>query len=209
MDLIELYDAYREAPGWKHLRKEGIKLVPGRGAKRPAVMILGEAPGAEENLVGKPFVGRSGRLLNQLMGLAGLRAEPEYEDAPPGEQRQEVEPANTFITNVVKYRPPGNRTPTRDEIKQSVRWIRKEWIALGKPTVIVTVGATPLACIAPEHLPVSDSAGHVKQLKSGVSRPVVWPMFHPAYALRNPGLQPVVEEHWQDFGQWLREEGIT
>jgi len=209
MDLIDLYEEYREDPAFEHLRGEHIKLVPGRGNERPSVMILGEAPGAQENLHGEPFVGRSGHLLDQLMREAGLYADDQWrypmdsDDDPP----EVAIYANTFITNTVKYRPPANRTPSRREIEASRPWILKEWKILGKPKVIITTGAVPLACIKPELLPVSDAAGRPFVLKP--STLTLWPMFHPAFALRNKPMRPVVERHWQDLGEWLQGEGIT
>src|SRR4030065_2806620 len=114
MDLIDLRVAYEESGEFSHLAVQHIKYVPGRGSKSPVAMLIGEAPGASENLHGKPFVGRSGRVLDQLMQIARLRADDVVDvpiDVDSGEP-EVGERANVYVTNTVKYRPPGNRTPT-------------------------------------------------------------------------------------------------
>lgn len=206
MDLIDLYEEYRDCRDFNQLRAPHTRIVTGRGSPRPIAMILAEPPGAQEDLKGKPFVGRAGHLLDQLMLLAGLRAEPEYEDAPPGEARQETAPANVFITSVIKYQPLGNRMPSRQEIDRSLPWVRKEWSVLRRPPVIVTMGPVSTACISPMLLPISRSAGEPQPIAAG--GPTVWPMYPPSHALRNPSIQPVVEEHWTVLGLWLKKEGL-
>ncbi len=197
MDLIDLREAYEEAGEFAHLKEPHIKYVPGRGSEKPVAMLLGEAPGATENLEGKPFVGRSGRVLDQLMALAGLSADPD----------DEARAYNAYITNTVKYRPPGNRTPTRAEIEKSLSWIRKEWKILGRPPIIVTIGAVPTRCILKDRYSMTELAGQPQPIAAG--GPIVWPMFHPAHALRNPSMRPVCEEDWQALGAWLKEEGLA
>lgn len=188
MDLIDFSEEYRASDDFRHLQTPGTFYVPGRGSERPRVMLLGEAPGATENLERKPFVGASGRVLGGLMELAGLSEE------------------NTYITNTVKFRPPGNRTPTAEEVVRSRRWIRQEWKILRKPPVIVAVGRVPLACVGPHFTPISNYAGRPQLARD--SALIIWPMFHPAYALRNPPIRPECELHWQKLGAWLNEEGL-
>lgn len=188
MDLIDLREEYCESPDFKHLAVPFTYYVPGRGSERPRVMLLGEAPGATENNERKPFVGASGRVLDGLMGLAGLSGE------------------NAYITNTVKFRPPGNRTPTKTEIQKSTPWIGKEWKILRCPPVIVTIGRVPLACAGAYWGPLSEVVA--KPFKTRNGNVNIWPMFHPAYALRNPRIRPVCEEHWHALGAWLKEEGL-
>lgn len=184
MSLAEIYDEIREDKAFEHMRTPGIVLVPGEGSSRPAVLIVGEAPGATENTTQRPFTGASGKVLRSLItDCAGLEAD------------------DYFITNVVKYRPSGNRTPVPYEVQRSMSYLRKEWAALGRPSVIVAVGGTAKNAFAP-HLPgVTQSAGHAYPLKGGIR---LYPMLHPAYGLRNPDVRPVMERHWEAFGDWFR-----
>lgn len=120
-DLDDVYREIKDDPYWDHLRLPGIAFVPGYGQRtRPSVMIVGEAPGATENHRQRPFCGPSGRVLDHLMDVAGLRLGARREDPPGHGDKTDpapfTDPANAFVTNVVKYRPPGNRTPTINEI---------------------------------------------------------------------------------------------
>lgn len=197
MDLIDFREAYCQSPDFRHLAVPFHYYVPGRGSERPKVMLLGEAPGALENNERKPFVGASGRVLGGLMELAGL-----YADADGAAQFAN----NTYITNTVKFRPPGNRTPTKEEIHKSKPWIAKEWKILRRPPVIVTVGAVPLACAGARWGNLSQYIAQPFKTRNG--NVTIWPMYHPAYALRNPPIRPRCEEHWQALGAWLQEEGL-
>jgi len=180
--LEAVYQAIHEDPYWETLRVNGIRLVPGYGQpdpKRCKVMIVGEAPGATENAKGRPFCGPSGRVLNMLMAAAGLRLDDEQPRRDEeGYIAEYGEPANAFVTNVVKYRPPGNRTPTLYDIMhskgdpqflgygrgpakpveggkqealrlQAAGSLRAEWRALGGPKVIVCVGGVAHSAMSP------------------------------------------------------------
>lgn len=187
MILADVYEAYREDPAFSHLRTDGIVLVPGEGSSNPTVFIVGEAPGATENTQQRPFVGASGAVLRSLIDdVAGLR------------------PGHHFITNVVKYRPPGNRTPTWEEVDASRPHLRAEYGALGSPPVIVTVGRPARDAIMPEWADgILTTAG--KRFELGTDR-TLWTMVHPSYALRNKAYRPYMEQHWTEFGDWIREE---
>lgn len=213
MDLIDFAEEYRESPDFRHLQTEHIHYVPGRGSERPTAMLLGEAPGATENLERKPFVGPSGRVLAGLMGLAGLSAEDNLCNGGCGDQHAQGDCphrpeqfANVYITNAIHFRPPGNRTPTGVEIERARPWVRKEWKILRRPPVIVTIGAVPLKCIAPTRGSITKTVAQPFQTKE--DGPTIWPMYHPAYALRNPPIRPECELHWQKLGAWLKEEGL-
>lgn len=202
-DLDELYDAYRCDDSFTGLRGEHIRLVPGTGAREPAALIVGEAPGAQENLRQIPFCGPSGKLLRRLMSLAGLSAEYGYaiDDAPPT-------PPNTYITNTVKYRPPLNRTPTRQEVVDSLPYLREEYRLLGKPKLIIPVGSVAKVALAPDVKgSISSVAGTIVERK-GIQYCF---MFHPAYVLRQKQAgSPMYEkakQHWIDLGEWRREAG--
>jgi DNA polymerase len=184
--LAEVYEAVRADKAFDDLRTPGIVLVPGEGSSRPNIMIVGEAPGATENTAKRPFVGASGKVLRSLItDCAGLKPE-EY-----------------FITNIVKYRPPGNRTPTPREVHLSLVHLRAEWYALGRPKVLIAVGATALSAIRPECGGVMRAAGNSYAISGGRT---LWPMVHPAYGLRNKDFQPTMEKHWEQFGICYREE---
>jgi uracil-DNA glycosylase len=184
--LEDVYEAIRQDEVWDHMRTEGIVLVPGEGASRPNVMIVGEAPGASENTAKRPFVGASGKVIRSLLDAVA-----------------ELNPSDYFITNVVKYRPSGNRTPVPYEVSRAIPYLRREWSALGCPRVLVAVGGTAKNALAP-HLPgVLQSAGQPYLLSGGRT---LWPMLHPAYGLRNPAVRPKMEEHWANFGEWYRKE---
>lgn len=184
--LEDVHEAIRQEAAFSQLRTPGIVLVPGEGHSQPNILIVGEAPGATENTAKRPFCGASGRILRSLItDAAGLQD------------------ADYFITNVVKYRPPGNRTPFPEEIEAAVPYLRREWSALGCPGVIVAVGAVALLALAPDMPSVTKAAGKPVVLKGGRA---LWPMFHPAYGMRNKSIRPIMEKHWTELGRWYREE---
>lgn len=183
--LEDVYEEMREDKVWDHMRTEGVVLVPGEGSSSPNVMIVGEAPGATENTAKRPFVGASGKVLRSLITeVAKLPAE------------------DYFITNVVKYRPSGNRTPVPYEVNNAVPYLRREWAALGCPRVIVAVGGTAKNALAPELPSVSMIAGNLQDRGRGQ---YLMPMYHPAYGLRNAAIRPEMEAHWDAFGRWYRD----
>lgn len=186
--LAEIYEAYRADPAFDHLRTDGIRLVPGEGARSAArVLIVGEAPGAVENTEGRPFVGASGAVLRSLIADVAMLREKDY-----------------FITNTVKYRPPGNRTPDWTEIEASLPYLRAEYRAIGSPKVLVAVGAVAYSAF------YANSRRHGVLQVSGKPMPLgpgwLVPMIHPAYGLRNAKARPRMEDDWDQFGNWFREE---
>lgn len=181
--LLDVYNEIEEDSRWGHLRKPGIRLVQGDGlasAEDARVMLIGEAPGAQENGQGKPFVGASGKMLSQLLGLAGL-------------ERSEV-----FVTNVVKYRPPGNRTPNTREVLVGQESLRKEWSIL-RPALTICIGAT--AHLAAHPLGQTAALGRVRYQMHGTPAHKVCSVYHPAFGLRNPKAQPDIERDWEWIGE--------
>lgn len=192
--LLDLYESYREDPAFEHLRSytSNIRLVEGEGSVCPRILVVGEAPGATENVQGRPFVGASGRVIRSMMAQIGLSEK------------------SWFITNVVKYRPPGNRAPTPEEIEASRPYLRREWKILGRPKVIVTAGATALTAILSCREPMGRVAGVPHALPDG--KTWLYPMFHPAFALRDRRFRPEFTRHWEEFSRWLDEmkkEGLA
>jgi uracil-DNA glycosylase len=139
--------------------------VPGEGNPDAEVMLVGEAPGATEDALGRPFVGRAGRLLDTALAEAGLARE------------------DVWITNVVKARPPGNRDPKPAEVAHWLPVLERE-LALVAPRVVVPLGRHALAHFAPG---VRISDVHGTALPFGER--VLYPLYHPAAALRGTRLR--------------------
>lgn len=190
--------------GWwgRHSKEFNSVYVEGEGLEDyPPVMIIGEAPGAEEVVRARPFVGASGIVLRQLMATAGL-----FTGYTP-----EFGTANVWLTNVCKFRPPNNRTPTEPEIKELRPLLRYEWLAIGRPRTIITVGSTALYAVTGERWSVLQTAGQcwtIHSARSGCDFNV-WPMVHPAFALRNKEVQPLLERDWNTLGNWLTKRGVV
>ncbi|MFN8591308.1 MAG: uracil-DNA glycosylase [Thermomicrobiales bacterium] len=159
------------------LHRTRTQSVPGEGPPDARVMLIGEAPGWNEDQQGRPFVGAAGKFLEELLAKAGLT-------------RSEV-----FINNIVKSRPPGNRDPLPDEIAACVPWLERQ-IEVIDPDVIVTLGRFSMAQWFPGER-ISRIHGQPKQ----VGRRLIVPMYHPAAALHQQALRATIEE---DFGRLPR-----
>lgn len=200
--LEDLYEEIRQDKEFAHLRRGKNRLVPGEGnSDDPIAFIIGEAPGAAEAMQLRPFIGPAGKVLRELMELAELWATPGVSHIR----------TNVWLTNVLKYRPPSNRTPTEFEIKKARPYIRDEWILVGKPNVVIPVGGVALSCLMGKQQSIMRFAGKPMHIPSRATigdpfaKPLtVWPMVHPAYALRNEQIRPTVETHWEQLGEWLR-----
>ena len=170
MDAVDaLREEVREHAGCGFaICAEATQLVPGDGPADAEVVIVGEAPGASEDKQGRPFVGRAGKLLDQLLEEAGLSRE------------------SVYVTNVVKARPPGNRDPKADEVAHHRPWLERE-LELIDPQLVVPLGRHALRHFAPEH---KISQVHGQVLESGSRR--LFPLYHPAAALRSPPLREVL-----------------
>jgi DNA polymerase len=148
--------------------EQATNLVPGEGSARADVVVVGEAPGAREDAEGRPFVGRAGRLLDELLAEAGLA-------------REEV-----FITNVLKARPPRNRDPRADEIAHHLGWLQAQ-LAVIRPRLLVPVGRHALKRFAPDAA-IGEVHGRVIE-RDGRT---LFPMYHPAAAMHNQRLLPTL-----------------
>lgn len=182
--------------GWRSAFPELSEVyVPGEG-DNPIAVIIGEAPGAQEETKRRPFVGTSGAVLRQLMDTAGLWATDLPDSACPD--------ANCWLTNVVKFRPPKNRKPTPLEIKAARPWLRMEWEAIGKPRLIIPIGSTALEAVFGRWVPLHKVSGRVIMCTSREGLELaVWPMLHPSFGLRNPVMQPLLEQDWSRLRVWL------
>ncbi len=164
------------------LRDTATQLVFADGAEAARIMLIGEAPGAEEDRIGRPFVGPAGQLLDKMLASIGL-------------DRSLVR-----IVNVVPWRPPGNRAPTESEIAVCQPFLHRH-IALIRPDVLVLLGATAARAM----LPAADRNTGIRRLRGGwrsleipgieTGIPAL-PTYHPAYLLRTPGAK---REAWLDL----------
>jgi len=160
--LEELYAPYRTCT--RLLVENGSKnIIFGEGSPDAKIMFIGEAPGANEDKLGRPFVGRSGKLLNKILESAGLK-------------REEV-----FITNIVKVRPPNNRKPYPQELQRG-RDLLFHQIDIIKPKVICTLGASALEGLLDKKVAMKQMRGTPFTLHGTT----IFPTFHPAFILRNP-----------------------
>ncbi len=148
-------------------------LVFGEGSPSARLMFIGEAPGAEEDLQGRPFVGAAGQVLNNLLNKLGL-------------QREEV-----YIANVVKSRPPGNRDPEPDEIEACLPFLKKQ-IAAIRPQVIVTLGKIATQALLGTKEPITKIRGQWQRY----DHIRVMPTFHPSYLHRFPQER---KKTWEDM----------
>lgn len=163
-DLHKLKDEM-EMDNTLPLKNETNKLVFGSGNTKADILICGEAPGVKENMLGLPFVGQSGKLLDKLLLLAGL-------------ERKKV-----FITNIVHHRPPENRDPLPNEIESYGKYL-DQIINIIKPKIIITLGRFSMNKFLPD---VFISQVHGKKFDIAVDgrQIAVIPMYHPAASLRN------------------------
>jgi uracil-DNA glycosylase family 4 len=175
-----LDDLRQVISGFEHCElKRGAKnTVFGDGNATARVMIVGEAPGRDEDIEGRPFVGRAGQLLDRMLEAIGLsRTSPDAQNA-------------VYITNVSPWRPPSNRTPDAAEIAMLLPFVQRH-IELADPDVIVMVGNTPCQALLGQ-TGITRLRGNWAQV---LGKPAL-PMFHPAYLLRNPAAK---REAWADL----------
>ena len=155
------------------LAEQATQLVFGDGNPKAEVVFIGEAPGKNEDLQGKPFVGASGKFLDEMLEMIGLKR------------------SDIYITNIVKYRPPNNRDPKPEEKKVFLPYLQSQ-LEVIQPKVVVTLGRHSMNCFLPD-LQISKVHGQPKRVKlslkehaGDVLEVVILPLFHPAAALYNP-----------------------
>ena len=160
------------------LSEKRTQVVFGTGSPRARLMFVGEGPGYEEDRQGLPFVGRAGQLLNRILQAMGM-------------SREEV-----YIANIVKCRPPENRTPLPDECDTCSPFLFRQ-IAILRPRVICALGSVAVQTLLKTSSSISRLRGEFRCLEDGTP---VMPTFHPAYLLRNPEKK---KEVWEDMKKIL------
>jgi len=165
-------------------------LVHGEGKTGARVMLIGEAPGEQETLQRRPFVGKAGKNLDEFLELAGIN-------------RDEL-----YVSNTVKFRPTKisqagrvvNRPPTREEVKLFLPWLKRE-IELVSPEVVVSLGNVPLKALMGGKVVIGDVHGSFQDAE-GVR---LYPMYHPASLIYNPSLRKTYAEDICRLAAWLKE----
>ena len=169
------------------LRRGAIQTVPGNGVYDTHIMFIGEAPGRDEDRTGLPFVGKSGKLLRDTMSDFG------------------IDPETVLITNVVKCRPPGNRTPCRLEVLWCIKWLYAQINAV-RPYLIVAVGGTALSTLTDVQNGVSKSHGNFfKTIDIYWHRYNLYSMYHPSAVLRDPELKSVFTADMERLSTWIKQ----
>ena len=169
-------------------------LVHGEGEAGARVMLIGEAPGQQETLARRPFVGKAGKNLDEFLEMA------------------EIDRSQLYVSNTVKFRPTRvsaagrivNRPPTREEINLFLPWLRRE-IELVRPQAVVTLGNVPLRALTASRATIGEMHGQFMQA-DGLE---IYPMYHPASIIYNPSLREVYAADVRRLGQWLRENAAN
>ena len=176
MKQASALDALRDEILATHVTPEleagAIQLVMGDGNPNADIVFIGEAPGKQEDEQGLPFVGASGKFLNEMLAVAGLKRE------------------DVYITNIVKYRPPNNRDPLPEEKKEFWPYLMRQ-LEIIKPKVVITLGRHSGAAFIPD-LVISRDHGHSRTVKYHDYEFLVIPLYHPAAALYNGSMRQVL-----------------
>lgn len=184
LELDKIAQEIREFKGLE-IAKNCLNAVPGEGDPDAKIMFIGEAPGADEDAQGRPFVGRSGQLLRQTITESNIKID------------------KVFITNIVKYRPPENRDPDPSEIEVCKNWLDRQ-IQLIKPPTIVTLGRFSMAKFLP-NAKISQVHGQGQYMEFFGDKYFLVTMYHPAFAIRGTNH---LNEFKKDF-EGLRQMAIN
>lgn len=168
-ELDELKHAIESADLTPELAGQATQLVFGAGNPDAKIVFIGEAPGKQEDLQGLPFVGASGRFLDEMLAAA------------------DMERADVYITNIVKYRPPNNRDPSLEEKREFWPYLMKQ-LEVINPRVVITLGRHSGTAFIPD-LVISRDHGHARMVCYRDSEFLVIPLYHPAAALYNGGMR--------------------
>ena len=184
-DLVALLEEVRSCRRCP-LAETRTRVVFGAGNADAELMFVGEAPGREEDLHGLPFVGRAGKLLDDLLGGVGLAR------------------GDVFITNVLKSRPPGNRDPQPDEIEACKPYLFRQ-IELIEPRVVSTLGNFATKLLTRSGRGIMSVAGRAQVQELGGRRVRVYPLCHPAAALRTPATLERLRSDFRGLPELLAE----
>ena len=149
------------------LKKSATNIVFADGNPKSKIMLIGEGPGSNEDQEGLPFVGRAGALLDKMLASINLDRK------------------NVYITNVVNYRPPGNRRPTEEEIAKYLPYLKKH-IEIINPKILVLLGSTALNALIGNKIVISKARGQWIEKQFGECKTSVIVTFHPAFLIRQP-----------------------
>lgn len=186
VDIIDVWDQVMEDEALASLRRDGRTLIPGRGSNPALVFVVSRAPDATEDVKHKLLTGKVGRsILSLIRDAAGIKE-------------------HWWYTTISKYHT--NRALFQPEIDACVPHVRNEWVAVGMPGVIVTIGGTPLHALKP------DIRGRATNIVGrpvyGGKNSVIWPMRNVSAAVADATLRDEVEADWDRLGKWLREGGV-
>jgi DNA polymerase len=169
------------------LAETRTQTVFARGNPEAKLCFIGEAPGADEDATGIPFVGRAGQLLDKMIGAMGLSPE-----------------RDVYVCNIIKCRPPGNRKPTPEETDACIPHLHEQ-LAVVQPRVIVALGNTAVATLLGTTLGISKIRGQWKLYR----QMLVMPTYHPSYLLRpSPQQSEAKREAWEDLQSVMKELGL-
>lgn len=157
-----------------NLARNRNNVIFGEGNLNAGIFIIGEAPGRHEDMQGRPFVGKSGQLLDKILAACGFTRN-----------------GHVFISSIVKCRPPDNRVPTQQEVVACMPWLLKQ-IELINPVILVLLGATALKYMTGPDLKITRVRGNWINCQNRLAMPV----YHPAALLRDPSLK---KDTWEDF----------
>jgi len=167
------------------LKKSATNMVFSDGNPKSKIMLIGEAPGANEDEEGLPFVGRAGALLDKMLAAIDL-------------DRKKV-----YISNIINYRPPDNRRPTEDEVKRYLPYITKH-IEIINPKILVLLGSTAMNALIGNEVVISKMRGKWIEKKFGNCKTSVIITFHPAFLMRQPAQKKMA---WVDL-KMIRDKKI-
>ena len=188
MRLEKLKDEIRAMVKAVYPDREWV-LVFGEGPAQARLMLVGEAPGEQEAMLGRPFVGKAGKLLDAFITGTGLTR------------------AQMYVTNTVKFRPSRvskagrvvNRTPTQEEIAAFLPFLKKE-IAQVDPACVVTLGNVPLRALLGEKETIGQAHGQMRRQEDRL----YFPMYHPASMIYNPGLKAIFAQDMEKLSQLIK-----
>jgi len=156
------------------LAREATNLVMGDGDINASIVFIGEAPGKKEDELGLPFMGASGKFLNEMLASIGL------------------DRGSVYITNIVKYRPPKNRDPSKDEKQAFLPYLIRQ-LEVIQPKIVVTLGRHSMECFLPTQK-ISEVHGQMTQINFNNLEIAIVPLYHPAAALYNGSLRATLIE---------------